>query len=112
MALENMLNLTANATRPTRASDGQGGWTITQQPLWQGVAVAVGKPTEREMQLAAAFEAAATDVVYTAYPRDVDRDDVITISNGLAGRVIVAMDEAGRQHHLRILVDRSPGSGQ
>lgn len=105
MSIIAMFNQTLSSTRLTRARDGAGGWTEAQTPRLAGVACASRPAGPREETIAAQLQATVSHVVYLLAGTDVQRDDVLTLSGGLAGRVIAVLEPGGRGEHLEVLTE-------
>lgn len=86
--------------RPTRTSDGQGGWAVAYQDL--GTLTGRLRPASSSEQTVAAQEQArVTHVLYCAADEDVEREDLFS----LAGRIVevVAVREPSHLgHHLEV----------
>jgi head-tail adaptor len=91
--------------RPTRTSDGQGGWAVGYETL----ADVVGRlrpASASERTVAAQEQVYVSHVLYCAADEDVQREDLLTLDNGAHPAVVVEVvavrEPSYSGHHLEI----------
>lgn len=105
MSFGTFLNQTLTSTRLTRVRDGAGGWTETQLPHLSATPCASRPAGPKEETIAAQLQATVSHVVYVYAGVDLRRDDAVTLSGGLRGRVIAVLEPGGRGVHYEVLVE-------
>lgn len=104
--IERFFNQTLTSQRLGRVRDGAGGWTETLAPLITTPTACSSRPAgQKEQTIAQQLQAVVSHVVYVVPPLDVQRDDVLTLSGGLTGRVIAVMNPGGLDRHWEVLLE-------
>jgi head-tail adaptor len=86
--------------RPTRTSDGQGGWSVAYADL--GTIVGRLRPASAsERTVADQEQARVSHVLYCAATEDIERGDLFSLS-GLFVEVIAVREPSNMGHHLEV----------
>lgn len=93
-----LYNETAAVQRPTRTSDGQGGWTDTLQPAGT-IRCRVRTWTSEEALIARQGGVNLSHILYTDHDADLARNDVVTF-RGVVADVRSIRRPSEPQHHM------------
>jgi head-tail adaptor len=86
--------------RPTRTSDGQGGWAVGYED--RGALTGRLRPASAyERTVAAQQQAYVSHVLYCAADEDVQREDLLTLG-GVVVEVVAVREPSYSGHHLEI----------
>jgi SPP1 family predicted phage head-tail adaptor len=97
---ESLLNNTFSVSRPTRVSDGQGGWALV--PVAMGDVEGRMRPASgAEIEVAALQQREITHVLYVVAADDVRRGDQVT-GDGATWDVLGVREPSRADHHLEI----------
>jgi len=111
LPITRFFNQTLTSARPARASDGEGGWTVSLVPRITTPLACSARPLSyKELAQANQIDAQITHRVYVVAGADVQRDDVLTLSGGLVAEVDIVRNPGQVGRHLEIdVISRQRG---
>jgi SPP1 family predicted phage head-tail adaptor len=98
--IEALYNHDFTITRPARTDDGQGGWTMSDEPVGT-VRGRLRPATATERTSADQRQARVTHVLYCAATADVRRGDLV-LGAGQAVKVVDIREPSHAGHHLEV----------